>query len=305
MHIFREALLLPEILYKYREDSDYTEKIVTDRKIWLSTANGLNDPLECRTGKVPLAWKKQQIQEMENAQLLGFVGFPADLPKTLFSFPPEETKRFWKKFRKSGREGKIKLMRAVHEMHGVQLSKPENLFLNFERQLSRVGVFSLTERPDNELMWAHYSKSHTGLAFGFSRAEGNRLADPRQTIKVTYEAEKPIFKDGLLQQIAIGLDSDGTQVSHASISFDDPVFRAAFSTKPPAWGYEEEWRYVEESAGLHDWPGELISIIFGYRMPKDRRDHYRRLVEDSGNDVALYELKVNSKVQFELAKLSR
>lgn len=56
-------------------------------------------------------------------------------------------------------------MRSVHEKHGIQLSKPEDFFINFEKQLSRVGVFSLTERPDNELMWAHYSKSHTGLAF--------------------------------------------------------------------------------------------------------------------------------------------
>lgn len=124
-------------------------------------------------------------------------------------------------------------------------------------------------------------------------------------MKVIYEAKKPIFQNGLFQQIAIGLDSDGKQVSHASLSFDDPVFRAAFSTKPPAWGYEEEWRYVEESAGLHDWPGALTSIIFGYRMPKERRDHYRRLAEDSGNNVAFYEFKVNSKVEFELAKLSR
>jgi hypothetical protein len=34
-------------LYKYRSDSQNTESIFTTKKVWLSTAEGLNDPFEC------------------------------------------------------------------------------------------------------------------------------------------------------------------------------------------------------------------------------------------------------------------
>ncbi len=43
----------PSLLYKYRDDSIRTEEIITNGKIWLATANQLNDPLECKTGQIP------------------------------------------------------------------------------------------------------------------------------------------------------------------------------------------------------------------------------------------------------------
>ncbi|HGA2076616.1 TPA: hypothetical protein ACIRQ5_004066 [Yersinia enterocolitica] len=43
----------PEILYKYRDDSDRTEEIIKNKKIWLSSPIQLNDPLECRIGEIP------------------------------------------------------------------------------------------------------------------------------------------------------------------------------------------------------------------------------------------------------------
>jgi hypothetical protein len=35
-----------------------------------------------------------------------------------------------------------------------------------ERNFSRIGVLCLSKVPDNLLMWAHYSRSHTGLVVG-------------------------------------------------------------------------------------------------------------------------------------------
>ncbi|MCT7316720.1 DUF2971 domain-containing protein [Ralstonia sp. CHL-2022] len=295
--------MTPEILYKYRDDSENTEKIFTNKKIWLSTAKGLNDPLECRTGQIPLSWQNEKIHDLESAQLMGFVGFPAEPPTTLFSLSPRETKRYWKKFKELSRNNQIKSMRSMYAKHGIQISNPQRIFSNFEKQLSRIGIFSLTEQPLDPLMWAHYAESHKGLALGFYRTKGTRLADPRHTMKVTYDPEKPTFTDGFLQQIRIGQNSQGTQVSYAGMSFDDPVFRAAFSTKPPEWQYEKEWRYVEETAGLHEWPGTLVSVIFGCKMPKDRRNHYKKLVESSAANVTFHEVKINSGNEFELVKL--
>lgn len=68
--------MTPDIVYKYRDDSERTEDIVTNQKVWLSTPSQLNDPLECRTGEIPQEWKAKTIRKMEAAQIMGVVGGP-------------------------------------------------------------------------------------------------------------------------------------------------------------------------------------------------------------------------------------
>jgi hypothetical protein len=75
------------------------------------------------------------------------------------------------------------------------------------------------------------------------------------------------------------------------VSFEDDVFRSAISTKTPAWEYEKEWRYVEESHGLFDFPGTLSQIVFGMKMSNDRKQHYKNLVSEFiGSDVEYFEI---------------
>jgi hypothetical protein len=92
----------------------------------------------------------------------------------------------------------------------------------------------------------------------------------------------------------------GRLTAVSKFSFDDPVLRAAISTKPPAWSYEREWRYVEETAGSHDFPGELVTAIFGYRMPEQRRLYYRNLLKEAGRPVKLFEVRISSSGLFEV-----
>lgn len=79
----------PTILFKYREDSARSEEILLNKKIWLSVADQLNDPVECRTGVIPEDWRLQTIRQMEAAQIMGVLGipFPGE-PETLFSLSP-------------------------------------------------------------------------------------------------------------------------------------------------------------------------------------------------------------------------
>ena len=48
----------PAVLYKYRDDSPYTESMLLEKRVWLSTAQGLNDPLECQIGEIPKEWQE-------------------------------------------------------------------------------------------------------------------------------------------------------------------------------------------------------------------------------------------------------
>lgn len=238
----------PKVLYKYRSDSELTEKIITDQLVWLSSPPLLNDPLECQVGKIPKDWEAKTIHDLEVGQILGLLVRPPNFspPTRLFSLNERETKQWIKRFKKLPHSRKVKAMRELHSEHGIELSRPENIFLDMHRRLSSVGIFSLSETCCEELMWAHYGDQHKGLAFGFSLTDGSKLANDRHCLPVVYANKKPTFNSGFISEISLVAPGSGNSNTQR-ISFEDEVFRSTISTKTLKWEYEKEWRYVEVS----------------------------------------------------------
>jgi hypothetical protein len=287
--------ILPDVLFKYRDDSERTEQIIKNQKIWLSPPAQLNDPLECRTGEIPKEWEAKTIREMENGQLMGVATrLPSfEPPKQLFSLSERETKQWLKRFKKLTHSRKVKAMRTLYSEHGIELSRPENVFKDMHKRLSSVGIFSLSETCCNELMWAHYGANHQGIALGFSWSNYCKLANPRHWLQVTYAIEKPTFKSGFKSEMQIMAPGSGVP-NVQRVSFEDDVFRSTISTKTPAWEYEKEWRYVEESHGLFDFPGTLSQIVFGMRMSKERKKYYKELISKCiKNEVEFFDIVVS------------
>ncbi|CAH1594731.1 DUF2971 domain-containing protein [Vibrio rotiferianus] len=282
----------PEVLYKYRDDSERTEDIIKNRKVWLSSPKQLNDPLECRTGEIPPEWEAKNIRENENAQIMGVIMKPPffEPPKRLFSLNERETKQWLKRFSKLNHPRKVKAMRQLYSDHGIELSRPENIFKDMRKRLSQVGIFSLSEDCSNELMWAHYGANHEGIALGFSSSNDCKLSNQRHCLPVIYSRKKPTFESGFKNEVQIMPPGTG-QANVQRVSFEDEVFRSTISTKTPAWEYEKEWRYVEESHGLFDYPGILSHVAFGLRMSDGRKKNYKDLVaQHIGNDVDFYDV---------------
>ncbi|AGH45849.1 DUF2971 domain-containing protein [Paraglaciecola psychrophila] len=282
----------PKVLFKYRDDSERTQDIIRNQKIWLSSPSQLNDPLECRIGEIPPVWEAKTIREMEQGQLMGLVAQRPffEPPKRLFSLSERETKQWLKRFKKLTHSRKVKAMRSLYSDHGMRLSNPENIFRDMRKRLSSVGIFSLSGTSANELMWAHYGANHEGVAFGFSWSNDCKLANPRHCLPATYNREKPTFKAGIKNEVQIMAPGSGVQ-NVQRVSFEDDVFRSTISTKTPAWEYEKEWRYVEESHGLFDFPGILSQVVFGMRMSNERRDFYKILINKViQNDVEYFEV---------------
>ena len=95
--------------------------------------------------------------------------------------------------------------------------------IHFEKM---VGILSLTEKPDNLLMWAHYADSHQGLVievdpthgfFNRRRSENDEFLQLRQ---VLYRNERPTLNPS-----------------------EDSSFET-FLTKGRDWEYEQEWRML-------------------------------------------------------------
>ncbi|HXQ37613.1 MAG TPA: DUF2971 domain-containing protein [Anaerolineales bacterium] len=111
-------------------------------------------------------------------------------------------------FLKSMRDGAVEVRQAIHHAFN------EN-----------VGLLSLSEIADNELMWAHYADSHRGLVLGFD--EKHTFFNRRRT-----ENDEFYF----VRKVRY---SDDPPVSLATIDGD-----ALLITKGTRWSYEREWRML-------------------------------------------------------------
>jgi hypothetical protein len=111
---------------------------------------------------------------------------------------------------------------------------------------NKLGVFCLTERPDDHLMWVHYARSHTGFVLGFNARAPFFQEEGRILDKVKYQKGPKVFGEG------------GTDVCFY---------------KSNEWSYEREWRCVRkfersESRLVVIDPSLITQIIFGSKMER-------------------------------------
>lgn len=284
------------ILYKYREDNEYTEKLITEKKVWLSNASGLNDPFECKITEIASAWINERVQEARIAHMSGFVMSALSSIKNeehFFGVSPDSTIDLLNIIKKAEtQDTKYFIFRDfMTRVNGNPPSDPEATFNGFDIQLQSVGIFSLTEDPANQLMWAHYGAESKGIAFGFDAQEGTKLSDNDHCVSVEYQDELPKFEgSGLIAETTISLTEKGPK-SMQKISFSDPTFKSAISTKPSHWNYEKEWRYIEETSGEFSFPAPLVEVVFGLRCPDEVRKKYIKIVRKCiDNEVRFLEI---------------
>lgn len=154
-----------------------------------------------------------------------------------------------------------------------------------------VGMLSLTEKPDNLLMWSHYARYHQGMVIEFDDEhpyfhQRRSLQDEFGYVrKVVYSSERPNFESVI--------DMDGTD---------------AFLVKSKDWEYEQEWRILrplkdadqtiandQGSICLFSIPSDcIIGVILGCRIS----DASKQLVTDFlARDIRYRHVKVFRAVQ--------
>jgi tetratricopeptide (TPR) repeat protein len=287
----------PLVFYKYRADNENTERLLATRQVWLSTASQLNDPFECSLQEIAAEWIREKVHVSKQAQLLGFSVQLREAIKSgasFFGVPRGQLKAMQQSMFAEGFDSAYRRMRNFIELvAGAPPSDPEQLYSGLDDRLNSVGIFSMSQSPDNELMWAHYGNSHTGICLGFGAAPEGKLADPSHCLRVNYASEVPtVPNEGLQITLAFVMGANGKPRSTTQIAFSDPTFQAAMASKALGWSYEKEWRYVEPLGGTYPWPGPLREITFGLRCPEQRRDHYSALVEASAfGEVEVFEIR--------------
>jgi hypothetical protein len=138
-----------------------------------------------------------------------------------------------------------------------------------------VGILSLSEIPDHELMWSHYADTHRGLVLCFDERHSffNRRRSENDEF---YFVRKAHYSDGPATSLA-ALDGDALLV-----------------TKGTKWAYEREWRMLvplrdakrslkigEDTIHLFAFPPEALrGIILGAHATATLEASVRNLLND-------------------------
>ena len=166
---------------------------------------------------------------------------------------------------------------------------------------SKIGILSLSECPDELLMWAHYASSHAGFVIGFDnqhsyfdsrKGPGDEL---RHLRKVKYVDQRP-------------------NLPMVELTGDE-----MFLTKSSHWAYENEWRILRplqeadrvidagpEAIYLFSFPPEIIrTVIFGHCISSDLRNKILAILRSNMDysKVEILQTKIDSqeyKLDFEL-----
>ena len=124
-----------------------------------------------------------------------------------------------------------------------------------------IGILSLSEVPDNLLMWSHYADQHNGIVIEFNSRHptlnraGSEPKDFHSCLRVTYSRART------------------TILNHYNL--------AKLLTKAEDWSYEKEWRIIKPldeakdirpsapfNIHLMEMPADCIKrVIFGARIP--------------------------------------
>ena len=203
------------VLYKYAPPKRID--ILQNRLIRFTQPNALNDPFEARPNfhalatregfasafadtirQAPLIWEQCRLVTQTSLNQQAFadkVERDPDYAEQLYKKVPQSDLRTYARKR-------------TYELCNV------------------VGILSLSETPNNLLMWSHYAEDHTGFVLMLDSShrffKGNEpflgFAKPEP---VQYKSERP------------------------RITVEEVTMSELFLTKGSDWQYEKEWRYLK------------------------------------------------------------
>lgn len=170
------------------------------------------------------------------------------------------------------------------------------------------GILSLSQDPQNILMWSHYASNHKGLVVGLNTQNAmlfekvsSLYGMPRQIKKVTYSPNRPT--GGLV------MDANSLQRTH----------EINWYTKNECWGYEQEWRILETQVSKMPRCGtshvvglELLqiaaikSIHIGMRASNEMKSIATDFIKENP-EILLYQSKMHKseyKIEFDSIMIS-
>lgn len=246
--------------FKYMTAS--TAKIVLEnRTLRWSTASELNDPFDMQFDmSVNVDRERLKARALEKIWSL-YSGVQPIPVKNPMGAMLELLRNAATKFTKE--ELKEKLGPAIGEGYDRMITRLPTTHANAEPQIATLKILSLTTKPDNNLMWTHYTNAHSGVVMRFRSIPA--FDSPYGMAKpMNYVSEvPPFYSENDLVDIIAGVAKTNAR----------DIIEKIIYTKSADYEYEQEWRVSTGSgrnkhAPFEDVPfglNELDGIIFGLR----------------------------------------
>lgn len=217
------------VFYKYV--SAERIDILQNRLIRFTQPNAMNDPFEARPHFYKLGSKEE---------------FAKNYAETIRKY----TDRIWVDYcRAIGSDpGKLALANKVEndpdyaEWLYTNLHKrdPEDLLPNLRERIYnlhyKAGILSLSEIPDNLLMWAHYAEGHTGFVLMLDSSHDFFKGDI-----ALHGFAKPAPVEYRLKLPHLTIED----------TYKETIMPEIFFVKGLDWQYEKEWRYLKFRANAN------------------------------------------------------
>lgn len=200
----------------------------------------------------------------------------------------------------------ISLMKAKAEEHGYSREYVKSLTVPFIKVLTevmektrsdynkswqdflpRIRVFSVSEKKDNILMWAHYSNKHEGIVLKLRVLP--ELDNPLCAASpVIYREKPPTFfsiKDWIDDIIGI------REIDHMKLSWEYAYIKSNI------WAYEQEWRVwdilPQKEKKLYYYqrlyPEEIEAVYFGCRTSEQNRKEIMNLAREINPEILFFQ----------------
>ena len=235
---------IPSHLYKYRSlrtkaDKEHTLRIITHNEIYFAKPKEFNDPFDCN---------------FHISCDTDFNTYKARLRQLNPDMSEKEIDR-----------------RTQKELQPEIIRKRERKVNNAIRRINEnLGIFSMSAKRDNLLMWSHYSDHHKGICIEFKTTNGKLFGCDMLNVK--YDEKYPIF----------------------TVCDDMNVDRVKKFTRTKflGWGYEEEWRILYKETGCQLFPPEEISgVILGSRISNKNKELVLKRLYENNCKAKIYQAR--------------
>lgn len=264
----------PNYLYKYRSwKDDYHKRILSHDEIFFASARGLNDLFECT-----LYPTYEKFSKKEN--LANYAKYLKEANPLLSESAVMDNAQAWNE------KG---LLRDVNSMKAGR-----NRIL--EMKYDSFGFFSLSELPNNEVMWSHYSDFHKGFCVGFD------------VNKLEAEFERLFYKEKLLISRYPAVYVDNFEPFDAKSVNDEEYVVKQLITKNLKWAYEREHRCIliqKTNLPVTVDKGLISQVIFGSKISEKHESEIIEVLRKREFDIHLFKIQSNiDSRELEMRKLS-
>ncbi len=145
----------------------------------------------------------------------------------------------------------------------------------------KAGIFSLSKRYDDELLWAHYANSHKGFCIEYDLDILTRRKNREfNRIDVLYAKKPPRI--------------EVKDIIHLNKNGITSFLQKLAGTKSKLWSYEQEVRIVTDTFGSQSYDFRAVKgIYFGLKMPESQKEAVMNRLK--GRGIKYYQIYLKEK----------